>query len=487
MKKIVPTLLVLMPAIIIAQNWDPIRVNDTMNYTHSDSIHITNSIWVNSTNFINGDSIFYLNRVVADVHNDCTIVKRNQPQFLSTFLVKEMPYNIWVAADPYNYLFPVTAGIGAQGSFGNNLTFEITNIDIQDVLGTDDSVKTFSLSDGNEFLLSKNFGLIKFPDFENGGYYTLTGIQNSQYGESIPDFWDIFDFEVEDVFQFSVEGMGGNVFYNAVKKYTVVVKEVSMTGFTYTFDEIYKTVYYGGNNSTVSGFLTINLTFNESENQTASLMPGQLYLIPDGWTQQGTGNVFSRVRLEYDTLLNFPVKCFGIDLPLMEQANYPDLYYELDTASDILNKFSIVDNLFPDGTKGVGYGKGLGEVWRAEGSFEYFFNKRLLGYVKDGDTVGVITPDSVLLVGVRESSDMQNNISVFPNPAFNHLFIHITSDEKIRNYAIELRNLTGEAVLRKDIQNNTCRIDVSALPKGVYVYTVTYGMEVKGRGKVVIF
>ncbi|MEZ5195310.1 MAG: hypothetical protein R2764_02570 [Bacteroidales bacterium] len=27
------------------------------------------------------------------------------------------------------------------------------------------------------------------------------GIQNTEFGESVPDFWDIFDFEVGDVFQ----------------------------------------------------------------------------------------------------------------------------------------------------------------------------------------------------------------------------------------------------------------------------------------------
>ena len=212
-----------------------------------------------------------------------------------------------------------------------------------------------------------------------------------------------------------------------------------------------------------------------------------IYLIPDGWTQSGTGNVFSRIRIEYDSLLNLPVKCFGVDLQLMEDIAYPELYYELDTASDILNKFPLVSNLYPDGTKGIGYLEGLGEVWRVEGSFEYFFNKRLTGYVKDGDTVGTITPDSLLFLKTSENLTLNEMVTVFPNPAHNYLNLKITGGTDIQFITVEIKNLAGQIVLKKECWCNDNQIDISNLQKGMYIYTVLTEGEMLKSGKLILY
>ena len=64
-----------------AQNWSPILTGEKMNYKHSDSAYITNTIWVDSAQIVNSDSLFFLNRIVKDVPNNPDIVIRNQAQF----------------------------------------------------------------------------------------------------------------------------------------------------------------------------------------------------------------------------------------------------------------------------------------------------------------------------------------------------------------------------------------------------------------------
>ena len=99
MKNLYLILSITFPVFVLAQNWSPIRVNDTMNYQHSDSAYISHSIWVESATIAEDDSIFYLNRVVKDIPGNPEIALRNQPQFLSPSVTKQMDA-IYVCPDP---------------------------------------------------------------------------------------------------------------------------------------------------------------------------------------------------------------------------------------------------------------------------------------------------------------------------------------------------------------------------------------------------
>ena len=72
---------------IHGQDWSPILPVEKMNYKHSDSAYITNTIWVDSVQIVDNDSLFYLNKIVKDVPDNPEIVLRNQPQFLSTSII----------------------------------------------------------------------------------------------------------------------------------------------------------------------------------------------------------------------------------------------------------------------------------------------------------------------------------------------------------------------------------------------------------------
>ncbi len=66
----------------------------------------------------------------------------------------------------------------------------------------------------------------------------------------------------------------------------------------------------------------------------------------------------------------------------------------------------------PCGLKGIGYGNSMGETFSFDGCFEFWSDEILMGYVTDGDTVGIITPDSILLpVGIIDITIINNTFN----------------------------------------------------------------------------
>ena len=81
-----------------------------------------------------------------------------------------------------------------------------------------------------------------------------------------------------------------------------------------------------------------------------------------------------------------------------------DIFYETDENGDTLYKLeeaSLIGD--PCGLMGIGFGSTIGDVYSSEGCFGYWNLKKLVGYIKDGDTVGTITPDSLLLINVDKN------------------------------------------------------------------------------------
>jgi hypothetical protein len=85
-------------------------------------------------------------------------------------------------------------------------------------------------------------------------------------------------------------------------------------------------------------------------------------------------------------------------------------------------------------------------------------------------------------LGIKED-DINTTIHIFPNPFTNSLTFDIKNEGE---FLVSIRNISGEAIYAKNItkQNNT--IDVSFLPKGFYVATIT-GNGIIGSQKIVKF
>lgn len=488
MKKTLLLLIIIISANIMAQNWSPILVNHKMNYQHSDSSYISHTIWVDSTQLSGTDSIFYLNRVVKDVPGNLEIVLRNQPQFLMEMMVKEI-YGIYSFVFPNHYFLGTQFSIGTSWTFdmANNIDAEITELLTENILGLQDSVKVISLSDGNEIRLSKNFGILKFPDFENEGYFELVGIQNTEYGESVPDFWDIFDFEVGDVFQydnFLANPNGGGWLWNNNKKYIIISKSIDSNSVSYEIEGIWRKSgypYYGGEYELYSYNFTETINFTDSTNHITNKFFGELITLWGCWAFNYEP-VYSSVKF---TTGNFdiPGKKYGNTRDEMQDILPVNLYYLQDIFSDTLYRFTD-PFIEPEGLKGEIYTKGLGIEYSFSSYWEGEEEYTLEGYIKDGDTVGTITPDSLLIVGYKENK-YKNNITVSPNPANN--ILNIEQLDQSTTYSIELRNLYGQLVKEaKYIQSSHYAVNVSDLMAGVYFYVIKQKIEIVQQGKLII-
>ncbi len=447
MKRLLIFLLFSCSTVLFAQNWSPILVNEKMNYQHSDSSYISHTIWVDSANYSGYDSIFYLNRVVKDVPGNPEIVLRNQPQFLMELMVRQN-YGIYSFHYPFNYSISTGLPLGATWLFDltNIIDAEITACYEEEIFGVLDSAKMISLSDGNEIRLSKNFGIIKFPDFENGGYFELVGIQDSDYGESVPGFWKIFDFEVGDVFQYhySFEWGYGNDYFT--RKYTITEKDITNTGYIYLIEGIASGTSSG---ATIIYYINEVNSYSLESHIVTNLSNNNLVSIYESNCPYWDNVHYSIVSCYSDTngLVN---KNWGLNFNQSEG----DLYYRLNEVSDTLIMMPNDEVEYcMDNPDGLTYTESLGITF----DYIYFIDCRILnqleGYIKNGDTVGVITSDSILLVGIGDNKSSTDYFSVYPNPATEWLSIKQSNPNY--TYYFELRNLYGQMVKEeKNIQSS---------------------------------
>lgn len=485
-------LTLIFPLYLFSQAWYPVLVSQKMNYQHSDSSYITHTIWVESTSPSAWDTIYHLNRIVRQLPEDPGKVLRNQPQFLKKYMTRQNEESFMFYDPEENSLFMILpyAGLGEDWIFNpaGPVIALVESIVVTDVLGVDDSVRIIALSDGNEVQVSKSFGIIKFPDFDNGGYYELAGVQGTEYGESVPCFQEIFDFEVGDVFQYEEDA--GDPFGSGMitRKITIESKQILPNSYIYGISGIYYCIYMdaGGGGGITSYTYSDDLIFNDSANHPANLFTNQLYLLSDSWSGYGTDRVFAKTRIFTDTIYGKICKNFG---PREEDYNndLEDIYYELSTTSDTLYKIpypSIIGD--PCGLMGHGYGNNIGQTYSSSGCFEYWDIRELSGFVKNGDTTGTITPDSLLLVEIVEAESRPGNFQVFPNPAHSVLNVNRPDWAKGISVRFEIHTLQGTTALGINLTSRENPVRVSHLPSGFYLYSIRAEDRLVQFGKLVV-
>lgn len=403
-----------------AQGWAPITLSDTFNYQADTASHITHTLWVDSVQVINGDSVFFLNRVVSPC-DTCNVMYQdpllmNQPQFLQRQITKKIDGQ-YVVEDSLEFtLFP-DAGLHDSWVFDSTLSIlaAVTGLAETSVLGTVDSVKIIELSSGESLILSKYHGILQFPGYD-GKIYQLVGIESRNLGERVPTFHDFFDFQVGDVLEYFIDnchfGVGDR--YLSIEKHEILDRIVH--GDTLIYETRLHLLYWNSYPfypvyfDSASYVFPASLTFIDSANHITNQYPSQILY-----------------NVEFDN-----------DLPLMSWLNFfpkdSHLLYKqtgtIQSNESFYNPIYIVANefdstLFEDlmipysynvQAYFTRYAVGLGQV-AAEGHyFESYFRKLLTGAVVNGDTTGVITPDAQLMVGLEAEIPAITQARISPNP-----------------------------------------------------------------------
>jgi hypothetical protein len=198
-------LLSALPVTVTAQGWLPVNTGEVYNYRTSGTSLICCNIRVDSTNFIAGDSVYYLNTVFKDYGS---YVVRNVPVFLKREI--HVSDSAYLFHSPGNYFIPKMISPGEEWIFDTtrSITAMLSGVTADTLFGLPDSLKIILLTGtgGNlpdTLIMSKHHGIVKFPDFEQPGkHFLLAGLENQGSGMQMPGMEDFYDFQVGDRFQF---------------------------------------------------------------------------------------------------------------------------------------------------------------------------------------------------------------------------------------------------------------------------------------------
>ena len=342
-------------------------------------------------------------------------------------------------------------------AFNSILTATVVAKSEIEILGVLDSVKTIELSNSDTIIISKNYGVIRYPDFENSNkYYSMKGYHEGQasYGEYLPNFWRTYDFNVGDIYSFKLNTLAYE--YTAETYSTMKVLSKAIIGDTIKITT--RRLY--------------NYQFNATNSFPTELEDYQYYSNTIETTFM-TNNVN---RIE---------NCFGI-------CNYHnvtnDLFYPSNTlgsgysffGDNFIGTRTVTNSIFGTTKRGLSLGEIGDSLFSVHEGVNYgsnldfgpnigllkidiltlspTSNSYLVGAVINGDTTGTIYnfPDDLGF----EELQQKKQLHIYPNPATNQINIDGHFNQVL------IYNSIGKIVL--NIPKPSNKINISILPKGLY-------------------
>lgn len=194
-----------------SQNWAVFNKNYRYNYSLENESYTTVVIFADSIKVQGVDTTYCLNRIATKCDScwfyypqpgvaDSNYIMINQPQFMQRRIVYSN--NQYRLSDTSNYIIPRFLSLGNSWTFNasRNITAQVINATVKNYFGVSDSVNTILLSTNDSIIISKQFGIVKYPaKFGQQEYYKLRGIESDSvydvqalYGEKVPNFYDFF-------------------------------------------------------------------------------------------------------------------------------------------------------------------------------------------------------------------------------------------------------------------------------------------------------
>lgn len=95
------------------------------------------------------------------------------------------------------------------------------------------------------------------------------------------------------------------------------------------------------------------------------------------------------------------------------------------------------------------------------------------GYDNTGNRIATIIVKSVSDSLNKSTGDdfKAENISVYPVPAYNSIFIKFTSDPCSNTYAY-IYSSDGHTLIEKRIESSTTEININGFPQGIYILKI---------------
>jgi hypothetical protein len=370
-----------------------------------------------------------------------------------------------------------TDHIDAQVTALVNMTF----------IGLTDSVKIITLTRKNasglvvpdainneEIRLSKNYGLIRLPKFDDFNdyirFYEITGKTNPETGNINPDLGSVYDFEVGD----EIHTHYFSNWYNyetsteiwTIKR--VTGKSISPTNDwrAYKYDICYlKTIKTSPDwipeNETRHQTIMDTIFLNSGFAEEFSKQPSQTFIDPASNWMLSTTAVLKLQRTAKFLNYNYP---FSQNYP-------PDSCWNM---------------ILVDGACDPYYIKGLGgPYYDCPGNlFWYYLVEEVIYYKKGSETWGTpLNCDSLLQVGTEEF-DIKESVKFYPNPTNGKVTITFPP-ATIFPCEFLLTDISGTVADKFILTSKTQPIDITNLKPGLYFARLTNDNGSRFIGKII--
>lgn len=490
---------------ISAQNYEAIKSDAEYFFKHSINQDIL-AIRIDTV-IHNGDDIIFGNfKQIRPTDYGCFNIKG------SSWLgdpVKEMPDGTFVfgvyeegtldSSDTYRIL--TLSKINVPWIFysfhysSEYIVAQVTEIKQMTFIGITDSVKVISLTRKNalgeivpnplnaqKILLSKNYGLIRLPKFDdfrsrepNSPFYEIAGKTKPETGITNLKTMQIYDFQPGDEFH-SVNYY--SQFYMHYPENTI-----------YTIEKVLDRINYATNDSVTYRIERCRLSCNK---QQSDALVTSTYSFD---TILQTYSVVATSELETEPLesvvaknLNNWVTCSYMGFPNDPVFSVYDQPYKAIYPFYVFQKYA--DNCYKplmiDGCNQADYYfKGLGGSYYHCDDFGRGTSYNLLKHYKKGTkTWGTpLSCDSLMQVGLAENT-INQLIKIFPNPNSGTVNISIPTGIQLP-FKLDIIDLSGRLTRSFTMSLKSQSFDLANLPAGIYIYQLTSAKRDIFRGKII--
>lgn len=458
--------------------WYPVQPGIQYNYRSDTSTSaISTVIKIDSA----AGNTFFLNNVVMPCDTcrnarllndyfDSTYTLNQQAQFLGHGLIKTNT-NTFYFYGPKRFVIKTHLGVGSTWLFDTlqGLTASIVAKYTQAVFGTSDSLCAIKLSTNDTLVLSKTYGILRFP-FQTlvKHQYTLVGVEgNLSAGIKLKRFHDFFNFYPGDVLQYELLEDDFNTLPPMLSQGHERWDILSVNNYA---DSVvcrirkshYDSLKYGGSQPVITAFTqTQTLTFKDSLTHLANSWPFQeIFATPYFLFNNGIRYIHRSVPITYHQREG---KQLGQGCPnIYLSAGVNGAAQETGIKHVFINR---------NASKIIGRSlvEGLGFTNELYNDYSRISQRCLIGYKKGSDSSGTIYQ-----YGVTGLSNLKNTpalVIVYPNPVSNDLcLLNTQAGKKI----ICIYNATGTLVMQHEINGSSTptAIDVRKLDAGIYTLII---------------
>lgn len=488
-----------------AQNWAIFNKDYRYNYSLENETYSTVIIFADSVLTQGTDTIYSLNRIAGkcDFTPDTNCIMINQPQFMQRRIIYSN--NEYRFSDTSNYIIPHHSNINDTWVFNasRGISATVISANIKTYFGVTDSIKTILLSTNDTIILSKQFGIIKYPaNFNQHKYYKLRGIENKSsfdrialYGEKVPNEYDFRKLKPGVVHYYSYRSvMYGTGLSNVCNRHvygrltvTSCVTNGDTISVSYTdevkgcyqncgtawactynpqsFPTSYGITTYSQSSTSIyvsdnSPWLTCN-SYNNAvvSNGWGSDTADVIYVVRFGKTPNGHFYKTYGESCFAHHLQSNPLPNFQYSMIYRKSSPGSNVYYGQDDETNIFNVFG---ETFIEG-----YGRSNAVFYAFESDDVYCASAIIDG----NDTLGNFFTQNIVTALEDEKEFYVSN--GYPNPTTNTYYIAFPT-EATKEGILELKDITGKILSQKTISHGTSFeiVDLESYAQGIYFVEV---------------